>query len=228
MDRDTRRIQNTKQASLEYKGKPSLNGMVEGQIAIEKKSNSQLAIYRKKFGRLWKSYMSSDGNQYVDKKLITKDLEFTNSFITYWFFPHGMFDIVDTSQIFIPWVATTEGADLDDMRRGFLTPYKMSLHKLVMRAETINTSRDITVTIEKSDAGDGTEDEVATATYDESVVGALASNTNFELNAKDFNNLPEVDAGKKLGLTIKSVGGATSSAETDWWFTSVWKTYIVL
>ena len=228
MDRDTRRIQNTKQASLEYKGKPSLNGMIEGQIAIEKKSNSQLAIYRKKFGRLWKSYMSSDGNQYVDKKLITKDLEFTNSFITYWFFPHGMFDIVGTSQVFIPWVGASEGGDLDDHRRGFLTPYKMSLHKLVMRAETINTSRDITVTVEKSDAGDGTEDEIAEATYDEGVVGALASNTNFELNAKDFNNLPEVDAGKKLGLSIKAVGGDTSSSETDWWFTSVWKTYIVL
>ena len=43
--------------------------MVDGQTAIQKKSNSQLAIYRKKFGKLWKSYMSSDGNQYVDKNL---------------------------------------------------------------------------------------------------------------------------------------------------------------
>ena len=34
MDRDTRRIQNTKQPSLEFTGKPSLNNMIEGQMAI--------------------------------------------------------------------------------------------------------------------------------------------------------------------------------------------------
>ena len=45
MDRDTRRIQNTKQPSLEFTGKPSLSSMIEGQMAIQKKSNSQLAIY---------------------------------------------------------------------------------------------------------------------------------------------------------------------------------------
>jgi hypothetical protein len=68
-DRDLRNLINTKQDSVEFRGIPSANGMVEGQTAIQKKSNSQLAIYRKKFGKLWKSYMSSDGNQYVDRNL---------------------------------------------------------------------------------------------------------------------------------------------------------------
>lgn len=68
-DRDLRKLSNTKQASIEFNGKPSLHGMLDGQVAIEKKSNSQLALYRKKYGKLWKTYMSSDGNQYVDKKL---------------------------------------------------------------------------------------------------------------------------------------------------------------
>jgi hypothetical protein len=68
-DRDLRNLINTKQDSVEFRGIPSVNGMVEGQTAIQKKSNSQLAIYRKKFGKLWKSYMSSDGNQYVDRNL---------------------------------------------------------------------------------------------------------------------------------------------------------------
>ena len=68
-DRDIRKLINTKQESVEFQGIPSINSMVEGQTAIQKKSNSQLAIYRKKFGKLWKSYMSSDGNQYVDKNL---------------------------------------------------------------------------------------------------------------------------------------------------------------
>jgi len=72
MNRETRRIQNTKQPSMEFQGKPSLNNMAEGQFAIEKQSNSQLAIYRKKFGRLWKSYMSSDGDEYVKRNLNVK------------------------------------------------------------------------------------------------------------------------------------------------------------
>ena len=68
-DRDLRNLMNTKQESMEFTGIPSTNGMVEGQTAIQKKSNNQLAIYRKKFGKLWKSYMSSDGNEYVDRNL---------------------------------------------------------------------------------------------------------------------------------------------------------------
>jgi len=68
-DRDMRKLANTKQSSIEFQGKPSIHGMLDGQVAIEKQSNSQLALYRKKYGKLWKSYMSSNGNQYVDKDL---------------------------------------------------------------------------------------------------------------------------------------------------------------
>jgi len=68
-DRDMRKLVNTKQSSIEFHGKPSVHGMLDGQVAIEKQSNSQLALYRKKYGKLWKSYMSFNGNQYVDKNL---------------------------------------------------------------------------------------------------------------------------------------------------------------
>jgi len=43
-DRDLRKLANTKQSSIEFHGKPSVHGMLDGQIAIEKQSNSQLAI----------------------------------------------------------------------------------------------------------------------------------------------------------------------------------------
>ena len=69
IDRTIRKVMNTKQESIEYNGVPSLASMLEGQTAIQKKSNTLLAIYRKKFGKLWKVYMSSDGNQVVDKNL---------------------------------------------------------------------------------------------------------------------------------------------------------------
>ena len=44
-EREMRKIINTKQGSIEFSGKPSVNGMLDCQIAIEKKSNSQLALY---------------------------------------------------------------------------------------------------------------------------------------------------------------------------------------
>ena len=67
--REISRIMNTKQDSIESSEISSLHGMSDGQISISKNPNKPLAIYRKKFGRLWKSYMSSDGNEIVDKNL---------------------------------------------------------------------------------------------------------------------------------------------------------------
>ena len=42
--RELRRLNNTKQNSIEFNGIPSVGGMSDGQIAIEKKTNSQLAL----------------------------------------------------------------------------------------------------------------------------------------------------------------------------------------
>lgn len=46
-NRIVRTLINTKQSSLEYSGKPSINSMVDGQTAIERKPNGQLALYKK-------------------------------------------------------------------------------------------------------------------------------------------------------------------------------------
>lgn len=46
-DRLIRTLINTKQSSLEYSGKPAINSMVDGQTAIERKPNGQLALYKK-------------------------------------------------------------------------------------------------------------------------------------------------------------------------------------
>ena len=67
--RDIRKILNTKQESSDFVGIPSVNSMLDGQTSIQKESNSQVAIYKKKFGKLWKSYMSSNGDQYVDRNI---------------------------------------------------------------------------------------------------------------------------------------------------------------
>ena len=67
--RDIRKLINTKQSSVEFEGIPSQSSMLDGQVAMHKKSNNLLALYRKKFGKLWKTYLSSDGSQVIDKNL---------------------------------------------------------------------------------------------------------------------------------------------------------------
>ena len=225
-DRDLRKLISTKQESMEFQGIPSTNGMVDGQTAIQKKSNSQLAIYRKKFGKIWKSYMSSDGNQYVDKTLTTNTLKYTNRFIDYRVFLHNFYDTIGTSKVYIPWWGTAESSSMADYRVGFITPFKMTLHKIILRCATINTSTDIAVNIEQTGNNDTTA-IVATATYDVSEVGAIQSNTNFELKMADFTRAPTVEAGIKTGISIDAVSSPTTGDE-DWWVTSVWRVEVII
>jgi len=226
-ERDIRKVINTKENSLEFDGVPSINNMIEGQTAIQKKSNSQLALYKKKFGKLWKSYMTSDGNQIVDKTLTTNTLQYTNKFIDYKSFMHNFEDDIGTTKHYLPWWGTTESsAGMDDHRVGFVTPFRMTLHKIIIRANALIASDDVTIRVEKQDA-DNTEDIVATAVYDVSAVGALASDTNFELNKVDFDNNPVVEAGKLCGLSIQPASDIVGGSH-DWYITSVWRVEVVI
>ena len=84
-ERDIRKLVNTKQSLMDFKGTPSNSNMLDGQVALHKKNNSLLALYRKKFGKLWKTYLSSDGNQIIDKNLnvggITKSKVTANNLV---------------------------------------------------------------------------------------------------------------------------------------------------
>ena len=226
-ERDTRKLINTKQASVEFQGTPSIQGMVDGQIAIKKKSNSQLALYRKQFGKLFHSFMTSDGNQIVEKKLTTNDLEYKHKFIDYRVFMHNFADDIGTSKHYIPWFATdafeAEESTMDDHSAGFLTPFKMTLHRILIRTDNLTASADVTVTVEKQDDGNQTEDVIATAVYDVSSVGALVNNTTFKLNESDFDNAPTVEAEKVCGLSIQATGGDIVGSESDWWISSLWR-----
>ena len=71
--KDIRKAINTKQNMIEFDGIPSPSSMLEGQVALHKKSNTLLGLCRTKFGKLWKTYLSADGNQIVDKNLTIKD-----------------------------------------------------------------------------------------------------------------------------------------------------------
>tara|TARA_R100000234_G_C4993197_1_gene176555 strand:+ start:504 stop:929 length:426 start_codon:yes stop_codon:yes gene_type:complete len=72
-DRLTRKLINTKENVIDFKGVPSIGSMTDGQIAITKSPNNQLAIHRKKYGKLYKSFMTADGNQVIEKDLTVKN-----------------------------------------------------------------------------------------------------------------------------------------------------------
>ena len=221
MNRETRRIQNTKQASVEFQGKPSLNGMVEGQIAIEKKSNSQLAIYRKKFGQLWKSYMSNNGDQYVDRTLTANTLKYSHKFIDYRMFSHNFSENLSTSERFLPWVGPTDSTNMNDARNSLLVPYNMTCHKILFRPETLTsdpTSANLTFTIVRQDDGDANVDTVATFQY---TTNNISSNTLLTINESDFNNQPKVETGMKVAIKIQFDGDPASTI--DYYITSVWR-----
>ena len=223
-DRDMRKLANTKQSSIEFKGKPSVHGMLDGQVAIEKQSNSQLALYRKKYGKLWKSYMSSNGDQYVDKTLSVNTLKYTNKFIDYRFIAHNFTADIGTTETYIPWYGVSDAANMNAVSTSFLAPYKMTLHKLFVRPETISdTSAELTFALDKQDDGDTTVDSIATFTYD-----TLLHNESFiTINRSDWSADPSVEAGDKIGISIDADADPSSSA-IPWYITSVWEVEIIV
>jgi len=68
-ERQIRKLFNTKQDIIEFKGIPSKDSISEGQIAFAKDPTGRLALFRKAYGKLWKTYMTHDGDQVVDRNL---------------------------------------------------------------------------------------------------------------------------------------------------------------
>tara|TARA_A100001515_G_scaffold29421_1_gene22863 strand:+ start:3367 stop:4056 length:690 start_codon:yes stop_codon:yes gene_type:complete len=220
-ERDTRKLINTKQASVEFQGTPSIQGMVDGQIAIKKKSNSQLALYRKQFGKLFHSFMTSDGNQIVEKKLTTNDLEYKHKFIDYRMFSHNFSENLSTAERFLPWVGPTDNTGMDDARNSLLVPFDMTCHRILFRPETLTsdpTSANLTFTIVRQDDGDVNVDTVATFQY---TTDNISNDTFLTINESDFNNQPKVETGMKVGIKIQFDGDPASTI--DYYITSVWR-----
>jgi hypothetical protein len=224
-DRDMRKLSNTKQNSIEFQGKPSIHGMVDGQFAIEKQSNSQLAFYRKKYGKLWKSYMSSDGNQYVDKILTTNTLKYTNKFIDYRIFTHNFTDDLPATLIYVPWNGPGEQTALLEPRSGYLSPFKMTCHKILFRTPAMDTAAtDIVFGIDKIDSGDATRDAVCT--FD--ATSSWADNTNFTINQSDWTATPSIGVGDVVGISIQADNTNIVTSEKHFFMTSIWRIEVVI
>ena len=87
--REQRVMMNSKEQSVssgDVKGalshSPSSRNMSDGEQVYARESNKPLALYKKFKGVLWKSYMSHNGNQYVDKDLkVNGNINLSNKLI---------------------------------------------------------------------------------------------------------------------------------------------------
>ena len=203
---------------------PSRYNMSEGEQVFAQEANKQLALYKKNKGMLHKVNLSSDGNQYVEKTLTAEELKFTKRFTDYRIIVHNFSRDIGTTKIYVPWFNNSlEATDMNSSSRSFLVPYNMTLHKLIMRPETLSDgTANFTFGLDKQDDGDTTVDSVATVTYS----ATLSSNTMITINREDWNNNPVIEAGDKVGLSITA--SATSSGTIDWYITSVWAVEIVI
>ena len=230
-DRNIRRLINTKENSINIQNNASLNNIVDGQISMSKNPNKPLAIYRKKFGRIWKSYMSADGNDIVDKNLtVGGNLNVKGHIVgnQYMMFSHNFADDMGTTKHYLPWGDQLENAHPTTATAGiagFLAPYNMILKKIQFRSDLVNQQADITFKVERVDSGDNTADEIASAEFD----ATISADTMHELNRSDFNNNPRVSSGSMAAISMQ--------ADTDFnlagvgatiFITSVWEVEIVL
>ena len=223
--RELRRLNNTKQNSIEFNGIPSVGGMSDGQIAIEKKTNSQLALYRKKFGKLFKMYMSSDGNQIVDKTLTANALKYTSRFTDYRVFIHSFTDDLPATKIYIPWQGTGEKSSVPDATTSFLSPFNMTCHKLMIRIPAMNTAAtDIVFTIEETTQGNDTPDVVCTFDAEDDWV----NDGNFTINMSDWNVTPKISSGSVVQIGLNPDNTNIVTSEKHFIITSVWKVEVVV
>ena len=229
-DRDLRKLINTKQSSIEFDGIPSVNGMADGQVAIQKQSNSQLALYRKKYGKLWKMYMSSDGNQYVDKTLRTNTLEYTHKFIDYRVFKHRFTDNLPATKIYAPWQGTGEQTTILNSTSGYLSPFNMVCHKIFFRTPIFDSGAgddnrtDIVFGIDKIDSGDTSVDAICT--FD--ATSTWSDSTNFTISQSDWSANPAVEAGDLVGISLDADNTNIVVSEKHFHMTSVWRVEVVI
>jgi len=217
-------LTNKKQDNLYSSEEMHLGNMTEGQVSISNNKNSSPSLNLKKNNLLYKVYLTPNGNRFVDKKLTTNSLEYTNTFIDYRIYNHNFADNIATTEHFLPWQGTKEGADMDLAEDAFLVPFRMTCHKILFRPESFATpTADFTFKIKRQDSGDATVDEVASFTYTDT----FADNTTIEVKQSDFNNTPVVGVGAKASISIQASVNPHGSSK-DYYITSVWRTEITI
>ena len=226
MDRVSRRVTNLKQNKISVsKIQPSLQTLREGDEVLYQPKNKSLRRYRREGNILWYTNMIRDGNLDVDNKLKTKHFEYTQKFTDYRVFHHNFSDDLPSSKIYVPWEMAVEQTALLDEFSSFLTPFKMTCHKILFRPPAIDTAAtDIVFGIEKIDSGDTTVDSVCT--FD--ATSNWVDSTNFIINQSDWTASPTVDAGVVFGISIQADNTNIVTSAKIFSMTSVWRVEVVI
>jgi len=222
MSRDIRRIINSVETPQSFTDGTPASSLQEGGTFVSL-DNGRLAVRRKHKGIVFKTLMSRDGNEIVDKKLTTNELEYKRKFIDYRVFNHNFTDDLDATKIYLPWSGPTENSTMLEPRNGFLTPFKMICQKLIFRFDVVDTgATDIVFSINRIDENDDTIDVVCTFDFTD-VISRDVVNT---INVSDWSASPTVEANRIVGIAVQADNTNITTSERHIFVTSVWKTFI--
>jgi hypothetical protein len=221
MSRDIRRIINSVESPQSFTNGTPASSLQEGGTFVSL-DNGRLAVRRKHKGIVFKSLMSRDGNEIIDKKLTTNELEYKRKFVDYRFFIHNFAKDLDTTETFLPW-GTSEDLTAVRNQNCFLSPFKMICHKLIFKVPSLADNTDnITFTIKKQDDGDNTTDTVCTFTHE----ATFTNHTIITINTSDWSASPTIGANDVAILSITASDTGITTVSTEFYVTSVWKTFI--
>ncbi len=212
-NRDIRRIINSKQDSLESTGNLSISSMADGQLSISKSSSELLSISKKKYGRLYKSYLSSSGNQVIDKNLtIGGNLNVKGTINKEVMIFYHPFNATGTGKVYLPWSSISEASSIN-YYNNLIAPYSGRLLKVVARSEEALGS----TAIGFHKASDETESPSTTAT-ETITVDMSADDTSYTF---DFTKTSSFDSGDVVAVSIDPSNTPNDSRVTSVWLFNI-------
>jgi len=219
--RDVRRLINSVEQPQTFSDGAPASSLQEGGTLVSL-DKGRLAVRRKHKGIVFKSTMSRDGNEIIDKKLTTNELEYKRKFVDYRVFNHSFSADLTTTETYLPWGSNIELTGLKSAV-GFLTPFKMICHKLIFRPPNLtDNTDDIVFAIKRIDDGDNTTDAVCNYTYSTT----FTDYTSITINTSDWSANPIVGAGDVVAITIDASHTGITTSSMEFFVTSVWKTFI--
>ena len=121
-------------------------------------------------------------------------------------FIHNFQKDLDTDELYLPWTGVVDTASLKSST-GYLTPFKMTCHKLIFRPPNL------------IDNGDNTEDAVCNYTYSTTFVDF----TSITIKQSDWSATPTINAGNVAILTIDASDTGITTSAMEFFITSVWR-----
>jgi len=215
---------------------PSPDSLAEGQIVFAMTSNKGLNMYTKRKGQLWEtSFYKKSHKRVIDdldvrgKAIFLKDLTVRGSIYGKQtvMFNHNFSDDIDTTEHYLPWTDQLESLApaSTSVVTSFLCPYKMTLKKILFRADIVTQQADVTFKVKRIDSGDVTVDTVATAEYD----ATIAADTTFELNRSDFDSTPEIPENALAAMSITTDADISQGGvQAAFLITSTWEVEIFI